>query len=424
MNNPFDFLLNNLNSDFLLSWSTICQIAIIFLAVGLASISNNSIRNYFISKTKESKEILVNGASRIISPIVTLIVLCISNSALNQYQPTNILSIAITLVNAMILIRLSIYLIRYIIKPSDSIKALESLISITVWVLVALHLFGVLSLFIIQLDGVTFNFGDHRFSLWLAIQVIFGVALSIFTAILFGQFIENRLMKVKELDMNARVMISKVMRIALYIIAIIVTLSSLGLNLTFLSVFGGAFGVGLAFGLQKIASNYISGFIILLDKSIHIGDILTIGEHYGVVTVIRSRYTILKMLDGIEVIIPNETLISENIINHTLSDRKSRVSVDVQISYKSSVDKAFEIMLNAAKNEVRVLNDPEPSVYLMKFADSGIDLMLSFYIVDPEEGSWELKSNVYREIWSEFQKHGIEIPYPHRMIEIINPETK
>ena len=220
------------------------------------------------------------------------------------------------------------------------------------------------------------------------------------------------------------VMISKVMRIALYIIAIIVTLSSLGLNLTFLSVFGGAFGVGLAFGLQKIASNYISGFIILLDKSIHIGDILTIGEHYGVVTVIRSRYTILKMLDGIEVIIPNETLISENIINHTLSDRKSRVSVDVQISYKSSVDKAFEIMLNAAKNEVRVLNDPEPSVYLMKFADSGIDLMLSFYIVDPEEGSWELKSNVYREIWSEFQKHGIEIPYPHRMIEIINPETK
>ena len=424
MNNPFDFLINNLNSDFLLSWSTICQIAIIFLAVGLASISNNSIRNYFISKTKESKEILVNGASRIISPIVTLIVLCISNSALNQYQPTNILSIAITLVNAMILIRLSIYLIRYIIKPSDSIKALESLISITVWVLAALHLFGVLSLFIIQLDGVTFNFGDHRFSLWLAIQVIFGVALSIFTAILFGQFIENRLMKVKELDMNARVMISKVMRIALYIIAIIVTLSSLGLNLTFLSVFGGAFGVGLAFGLQKIASNYISGFIILLDKSIHIGDILTIGEHYGVVTVIRSRYTILKMLDGIEVIIPNETLISENIINHTLSDRKSRVSVDVQISYKSSVDKAFEIMLNAAKNEVRVLNDPEPSVYLMKFADSGIDLMLSFYIVDPEEGSWELKSNVYREIWSEFQKHGIEIPYPHRMIEIINPETK
>ena len=137
---------------------------------------------------------------------------------------------------------------------------------------------------------------------------------------------------------------------------------------------------------------------ILLDKSIHIGDILMVGEHYGVVTLIRSRYTVLRKLDGIEVIIPNETLISENIINHTLSDRKSRISIDVQISYKSSVDKAFEIMLNAAKNESRVLNDPEPTVFLMKFADSGIDLMLSFYILDPEEGSWGLKSDIYREI--------------------------
>jgi small-conductance mechanosensitive channel len=122
------------------------------------------------------------------------------------------------------------------------------------------------------------------------------------------------------------------------------------------------------------------------------------------------------------VIIPNETLISENIINHTLTDRKSRISVDVQISYKSSVDKAFEIMLNTAKNESRVLNDPMPSVFLMKFADSGIDLMLSFYILDPEEGSWGLKSDVYREIWKEFQKHDIEIPYPYRTVEIINSE--
>jgi small-conductance mechanosensitive channel len=351
-----------------------------------------------------------------------LIILYITNAVLNEYQATNILDIAITLVNAMILIRLSIYLIRYIIKPSESIKALENIISIIVWVFVVLHLFGVLSLVAIELKGIIFNFGEHEFSLWLAIQVVLGIALSIFTAILFGQFIENRLMKVKELDMNARVMISKVMRIVLYAVAIVVTLSSLGLNLTFLSVFGGAFGVGLAFGMQKIASNYISGFIILLDKSIHIGDILSIGEHYGVVTVIRSRYTVLKKLDGIEVIIPNETLISENIINHTLTDRKSRISIDVQISYKSSVDKAFEIMLNCAKNESRVLNDPEPSVFLMKFADSGIDLMLSFYIVDPEEGSWGLKSDIYREIWSEFQRHNIEIPYPYRTIEIINPE--
>jgi len=285
-----------------------------------------------------------------------------------------------------------------------------------------LYLFGLLSPIRETLDQVQFNFGDNNFSLFLVFQIIFGSALAVLFAVTLGQFIENRLMNVDQLDMNARVMLNKVFKITLYVVAVVVALSSIGLDLTFLSVFGGAFGVGLAFGMQKIASNYVCGFIILLDKSIHIGDILMVGEHYGVVTLIRSRYTVLRKLDGIEVIIPNETLISENIINHTLTDRKSRISIDVQISYKSSVDKAFEILLNSAKNESRVLNDPAPSVFLMKFADSGIDLMLSFYIVDPEEGSWGLKSDIYREIWHEFQRQDIEIPYPYRTVEIINSD--
>ena len=258
MNNSFDFLINNLTPEFLLSWNTILQAIIILSAVGISFFSNEAIKKYFISKSVKKVETILSGVIRIVSPLVMLIILYITNAVLNEYQTTNILEIAITLVNAMILIRLSIYLIRYIIKPSESIKALENIISIIVWVFVAFHLFGVLSLVAIELKGIIFNFGEHEFSLWLAIQVVLGIGLSIFTAILFGQFIENRLMKVKELDMNARVMISKVMRIALYAIAIVVTLSSLGLNLTFLSVFGGAFGVGLAFGMQKIASNYIS----------------------------------------------------------------------------------------------------------------------------------------------------------------------
>jgi small-conductance mechanosensitive channel len=185
-------------------------------------------------------------------------------------------------------------------------------------------------------------------------------------------------------------------------------------------VLGGAFGVGLAFGMQNIASNYITGFIILMDKSIRIGDVLTIDGHYGMVTLIRSRYTVLKKLDGVEVIIPNEKLMSQNIINHSLSDRKARVSIDIQISYTSSVDKAFKIMLNAANSEKRVIDDPEPVTYLIGFGDNGIDLSLAFYILDPEEGSLSLKSDINRRIWNDFQEQGIEIPYPHRTVEIIN----
>ena len=420
--NKFEFIKNNFSIDFLLSMPTLWQLCAILVALGLSFFSNQIIKNYVVGSAVNNWKMATDGLVRIISPIIILIVLFFSKIYLDTFQTTPFLHIAISLVNALIVIRLGVYFIRYLTKPRPWIRALENTIASLVWVIVALYLFGLLSPIRETLDQVQFSFGDNNFSLFLVFQVIFGSALAVLFAVTLGQFIENRLMKVDQLDMNARVMLNKVFKITLYVVAVVVALSSIGLDLTFLSVFGGAFGVGLAFGMQKIASNYVCGFIILLDKSIHIGDILMVGEHYGVVTLIRSRYTVLRKLDGIEVIIPNETLISENIINHTLTDRKSRISIDVQISYKSSVDKAFEILLNSAKNESRVLNDPAPSVFLMKFADSGIDLMLSFYIVDPEEGSWGLKSDIYREIWNEFQKQDIEIPYPYRTVEIINSD--
>jgi|TARA_B110000014_G_C20116138_1_gene589578 small-conductance mechanosensitive channel len=420
--NKFEFIKNDFSLDFLMSIPVLWQLCAILLAIGLSFFTNQIIKNYVIGSAGKNWKIATDGIVRIISPIIILIVLFFSKIYLETFQTASILGIAITLINALIIIRLGVYFIRYLVKPRPWIRALENTIASLVWVIVALYLFGLLSPIRESLVQVQFSFGDNDFSLFLVLQVLFGSALAVLFAVTLGQFIENRLMKVDQLDMNARVMLNKVFKITLYVVAVVVALSSIGLDLTFLSVFGGAFGVGLAFGMQKIASNYVCGFIILLDKSIHIGDILMVGEHYGVVTLIRSRYTVLRKLDGIEVIIPNETLISENIINHTLTDRKSRISIDVQISYKSSVDKAFEILLNSAKNESRVLNDPAPSVFLMKFADSGIDIMLSFYIVDPEEGSWGLKSDIYREIWDEFQKHGIEIPYPYRTVEIINSD--
>jgi len=420
--NKFEFIKNNFSIDFLLSMPTLWQLCAILIALGLSFFSNQIIKNYVVGSAVNNWKMATDGLIRIISPIIILIILFFSKIYLDTFQTTPFLHIAISLVNALIVIRLGVYFIRYLTKPRPWIRALENTIASLVWVIVALYLFGLLSPIRETLDQVQFNFGDNNFSLFLVFQIIFGSALAVLFAVTLGQFIENRLMNVDQLDMNARVMLNKVFKITLYVVAVVVALSSIGLDLTFLSVFGGAFGVGLAFGMQKIASNYVCGFIILLDKSIHIGDILMVGEHYGVVTLIRSRYTVLRKLDGIEVIIPNETLISENIINHTLTDRKSRISIDVQISYKSSVDKAFEILLNSAKNESRVLNDPAPSVFLMKFADSGIDLMLSFYIVDPEEGSWGLKSDIYREIWHEFQKQDIEIPYPYRTVEIINSD--
>ena len=407
--------------DAYLNFYTLIEFLILLASVLLSYyfVADNLKR--FVSNKAKSK-IVKDGLARILFPLCSIILIGIAQTITSLFFTQGVLLLGQKLLIALLIIRTSVYLVRYLTNQNSIIRSLENVISIIIWILFLLQISGILPQIIDALDNITFKIGAQKLSLLVMIQAVFAIFIAILVAMTISKFIENKLLKTSQLDPNARVMLGKVFRIFLYFVAVVVSLSSIGINLTFLSVLGGAFGVGLAFGLQKIASNYVCGFIILLDKSIHIGDILLVGEHYGVVTLIRSRYTVLRKLDGIEVIIPNETLISENIINHSFSDRKARISIEVQISYKSSVDKAFEIMLNAAKSEKRVLKDPEPATYLRGFGDSGIDLLLSFYIVDPEEGSWGLKSDINRKIWKKFQEEGIEIPYPYRTVEIVNKE--
>ncbi len=417
--NKFEILKNNFNLEFLLSFSTLMELGII-IASGIivfflhqwsiASIANSSKGNWKFAG---------DAFSKIVNPIIFSIIILISSYILNVYQDTNLLDIAQILAMALILIRLVVYLVRYILQPNPLLNAYENILSFILWIFVALYLFGILKPILNTLESITFSFGEKDFSILLVIQLLIGIFVSIIVAMTLGRFIENRLMKINQLSLNGRVMINKVLRIALYVIAVVIALDTIGLDLTFLSVFGGAFGVGLAFGMQKIASNYISGFTILLDKSVQIGDILTIGEHYGIVNSIQSRYTVLRKLDGVEVIIPNETLIAENIVNHTSSDRKVRVAIDIQIGYNSSVDEATKIMLGCCNAQERVIKEnPEPTVYLMNFGESGIDLKLVFFILDAEEGTYRLRSDINKEIWKQFTEKNIEIPFPQRVIHI------
>jgi len=417
--NQFEILKNNFNLEFLLSFRTLMELGIIVTAGiivfflhqwSIASIANTSKGNWKFAG---------DAFSKIVNPIIFSIIILISSYILNVYQDTNLLDIAQILAMALILIRLVVYLVRYILQPNPLLNAYENILSFILWVFVALYLFGILKPILNTLESITFSFGEKDFSILLVIQLLIGIFVSIIVAMTLGRFIENRLMKINQLSLNGRVMINKVLRIALYVIAVVIALDTIGLDLTFLSVFGGAFGVGLAFGMQKIASNYISGFTILLDKSVQIGDILTIGEHYGIVNSIQSRYTVLRKLDGVEVIIPNETLIAENIVNHTSSDRKVRVAIDIQIGYNSSVDEATKIMLSCCNAQDRVIKEnPEPTVYLMNFGESGIDLKLVFFILDAEEGTYRLRSDINKEIWKQFTEKNIEIPFPQRVIHI------
>jgi small-conductance mechanosensitive channel len=178
--------------------------------------------------------------------------------------------------------------------------------------------------------------------------------------------------------------------------------------------------VGLGFGLQKTASNYISGFIILLDRSVRIGDVVTVDNKYGEITQITNRYTVVKSLDGTEAIIPNETMITSTVVNHSFTTRDVRMNLAVQISYASSLEQAMMIMKRVALSHPRVLQQPVPEVFLKEFGDNGLLLDLVVWISDPEQGQLNLRSALNLDIWREFQAAGIEIPYPRRDIRVVD----
>lgn len=396
------------------------QLGIILASLTLAWSINGILRMYVMKHAPENWKVGIGGINRVLFPLSSLLFVYIGLIFLNNWQHTGMLKLATTLLIAMAVIRLVVYALRYIFAPGGWVRAMESLIATSVWVILALHLSGLLPDILSVLNSVSFTMGKSEVTLLLILKAILIILVTLFGALWVSRMIENRLLGSPHMNMNLRVVLSKVVRIFFILIAILMALSAVGLDITLLSVFGGALGVGLGFGLQKIASNYASGFIILLDESIHIGDIITVDTHYGVVHELRSRYLVLKKLDNTEVIIPNELLVANVMINHSMTDRKVRVQIPIQVSYQTDLDLAMRLMLEAAKTQERVLQDPEPNALLKGFADSGIDLLMNVWITDPEEGTMGLQSDIYMDIWRSFKKHNVSIPYPQREVRILN----
>ena len=223
------------------------------------------------------------------------------------------------------------------------------------------------------------------------------------------------------MNLSLRMAMTKAVRTLLLLLAVLIALPAVGIDLTVLSVFGGALGVGLGIGLQKIASNYISGFIILLDRSVRIGDMVTVDNKFGEVSQIKTRYTLLKAMDGTESIVPNEMLITQTVVNHSLSQPDIRIGVPVQVSYETDLDQARDIMLEVASAHSRVLQGQPgetPTVLLKSFEDNGIMLELGVWIRDPSEGQQNLRSELNWELWRRFREAGIEMPYPQRVVHL------
>lgn len=399
------------------------QVAIIVVSLLVAWSVNGLLRAYVMRHAVERWKVGIEGINRILFPLTSLVFVFLGQLVLRHSQTTTRwLEIAIILLVAMAVIRLLVYALRYIFAPGTWVRAMENVIATMVWLVLALYLSGLLPGILDTLDNIRFGVGKNPITLLLILQSILTVLVTLIVVLWISRALENKLMRSQHLHMNVRVVLTKLVRVVLSVLAVLIALSAVGFDITLLSVFGGALGVGLGFGLQKIASNYVSGFIILLDKSIHMGDVITVDSHYGVVNDLRTRYLVLKKLDGTEVVIPNETLITDTVINHSFSDRKARVQMPIQISYDSPLEQAMQLMRHVAMVNPRVLKDPGPDVHIIGFGESGIDLNLNVWIADPEEGSAGLKSDIYLEIWRSFQQHAISIPYPQREVRILSEQ--
>ncbi len=362
----------------------------------------------------------VGGLKRILAPVVALLIVVVAREVLRRHLQVRVdlLHLAVPLLGSLALVRVFFYALRHVFSPGGVLDRLERVLAVAVWLAFALYIIGALPTVIAGLDEAGFTLGKYRISAWLALQAAFWTFLTLLVALWSGSAIEARLMRAEGLHYSLRVALSRVSKAVLVLIALLVVLPLVGIDITVLSVFGGALGVGLGFGLQKVAGNYVSGFVVLLERSIRVGDMITADNFHGRVREITSRYTLVQAQDGREAIIPNETLIATTVLNHTHTDRNLRVACPVSVGYGTDLDRAMSILRDVALAHPRVLRDPAPGAQLLKFGDSGIELEIGFWIGDPEEGTGNVRSDINIAIWRAFRDAGIDIPYPQRVIQI------
>lgn len=371
----------------------------------------------------------VESFSRVLWPLIALALIALAKPVLAQWYPVNLLRIAIPLVGSFALIRVAFYVLRRVFarggQAGGFLLTFEKVFALLVWGGVALYITGFWPDLVQYLAQTEIPVGRHKVSLLTVVQAGTSVVVTLFIALWAGALLEGRLMRMDSVHASLRAVMARMVRALFIVLAVLLSLSLVGIDLTVLSVFGGALGIGLGFGLQKIISSYVSGFIILLERSLAIGDFVTVDKYSGQVTKINTRYTIVRGLDGIETVVPNEMLLSGALQNYSLTDRDLRLATRLTVSYDTDIDQVLQLLQDAAASIERVAKTPEPGAFLLKFDANGFELELGFWISDPENGRANVLSDVNRAIWGSLQKHQIQVPHPQRDIRLIhaNPAT-
>ena len=327
--------------------------------------------------------------------------------------PHQLIKIVASLLTAWVAIRLTKTLVR------DA--TWSRLIAMAAWTIAALNILNLLEPASQLLDSIALGFGNLRISALIIIKAALSLAVLLWLAAMAGRLLERRITTLPNLTPSLQVLLSKLFKILLTIVAIAIALSSVGIDLTAFAVFSGAVGVGVGFGLQRVISNFISGVILLLDRSVKPGDVISVGQTYGWVGSLGARYVSVVTRDDTEYLIPNEDLITHQVVNWSYSSNQVRLRLPIGVSYDADVREARDLCLEAAAETPRVMSQPAPVCVLSAFGESAVELELRIWIQDPKNGIGNVKSDVLLRVWDKFRGGGIQFPYPQREVHLKTP---
>ena len=387
-------------------------------------------RNYLANSSAARQDVwqlrVLEGAALLAPFLVALIGLLAIRWGLTLLgNATAAVDVALQLTTALVLVRLGVYLLRIMMGPESWMRAWESRITFILWLIIGFSLVGWLDKVESTLNRINIIPGK-AFSLWALLKGLVIVTAFVVVSSLIARAFERRVMRLEQLAVSTRIGVSKFTYFLLVGLGIMLGINAAGVDVTTLNVLTGAIGLGLGFGLQAIASNFVSGFVLLMDKSIKPGDVIsftghtgTSTENFGWVQELRGRYVVVRDRDGVETLVPNQNLITNSVINWSYSDQRVRIRLPVMVSYDDDPEVALKLLFEAVEHHPRILRDPPPVTRLMAFEDYGMRIEVRFWIADPMNGVNNVRSDVNRAIWKIFRAHGVKIPVAQRELRML-----
>ena len=360
------------------------------------------------------------GRKNVDGVLFPLVLLCLGYAALEvlaRYMVVAIFKLAIPVLVSLVVIRVGVKVLQAAFAQARWVKLMEQTISWLAWGAMVLWVSGLLPVILNELDMITWKVGGTTLSVRNMIEGLLTAGAVLIFTLWISAAIETRLLKsATGGELSLRKAVSNATRALLMFVGLILALSAVGIDLTALSVLGGAVGVGVGFGLQKLAANYVSGFVILAERSMRIGDVVRVDNFEGVITQINARYTVVRSQAGRESIVPNEMLITNRVENLSLMDSKVNQSTTITVGYDSDTTLVARLLVEAARSQERVLADPAPVAHLTAFAADGLEFTLGYWLDDVERKQLNLRSEVNLAILAALRQHGIDIPYPQRVV--------